>query len=76
MATMSRLREIRIERGLSLRQVAEATSISYSVLQRIETGERRPQIGQARKLYAYYDHQIDLGEIHDPLFDFEVAGAQ
>lgn len=75
MENISRLREKRLERGLSLRDVSDATDIPYSVLQRIERGTRRPSIARARELYAYFDHEIDLGDIHDPLFDFEVAGA-
>ena len=69
------LRQKRLDRGLSLRQVAEATSIPRSVLQRIELGARITQRDHARALYAYYDYEIDLAEIYDPMFDVEVAGA-
>lgn len=68
----TRLREKRQERGLSLRQVAKATSIPRSVLQRIETGAV-PAREHARALYVYYDYEIDLADIYDPLFDFEVG---
>lgn len=74
--TKTRLREIRVARGLSIRQVADATKIPYSVLQRIEAGQRRPSIARARIIFAYYDQEVDLGDIHDPLFDFEVGGAE
>lgn len=72
---LTRLREARLERGLSLRTVAEATGISKTVLQRIETGARITRREHARALYKYYDYEIDLSEIFDPTFDVEVAGA-
>lgn len=69
------LRQKRQARGLSLRQVAYATGIPRSVLQRIETGERITQRDHARELYRYYDYEIDLADIYDPMFDVEVANA-
>jgi len=67
--TTTLLREKRLDRKLSLRQVAEATGIPRSVLQRIETGARITDREHARKLYAYYDYEIDLSDIYDPMFD-------
>lgn len=70
------IRQKRLDRGLSLRTVADATGIPRSVLQRIETGTRIAQRDHARALYRYYDYEIGLGDIYDPAFDYEVAGAK
>jgi len=39
-----RLRRIRVSRGLSLTEVADATGLSKSTLSRLETGQRRPTL--------------------------------
>jgi transcriptional regulator with XRE-family HTH domain len=39
-----RLRRIRLSRGLSLTEVADATGLSKSTLSRLETGQRRPTL--------------------------------
>ena len=72
---ISRLKEKRLCRGLSLRQVADVTGISKDALDRIEKGKQKASHEQGRTLYAFYDYELDLGDIHDPMFDFEVAGA-
>lgn len=75
MTNTTRLRQARIDKALSIRQVAEATGIPFSVLQRIETGGRIASRTHARSLYEFYDYEIDLADIYDPMFDAEVAGA-
>lgn len=72
---ISRLKEKRQARGLSVRQVAESTGIPKSTIDRIEKGEQGASIEQGRILYRFYDYELSLGEVHDPMFDFEVAGA-
>ena len=71
----SRLKEQRLHRGLSLRRVSDVTGIPKSTLDRIEKGEQSTTTVQGRLLYEFYEYQLSLGEIHDPMFDFEVAGA-
>ncbi len=74
MTEKTRIRQIREGRGLSLRKVAEATGIPLASLQRIEVGNRHGNIvDYARRLAEFYDYEVDLADIHDPLFDREVA---
>lgn len=76
MSEKTRIRQIREERGLSLRKVAEATGIPLASLQRIEVGSKASKMrGYARRLAEFYDYEVDLADIYDPLFDREVAGA-
>lgn len=72
----TKIRKVRLERGLSMDQVSAATGIHKAILQRVETGSRIVQKEHARQLYAYYDYEIDLADIYDPTFDTEVAGAE
>lgn len=67
--------EVREARGLTVRQVADATGISRSTVYRIEVGDTVPRREHARALYAFYDYEVDLADIYDPLYDFEVNGA-
>lgn len=73
----TRLAEIRKKRGLSTYAVAKATGIPRTTLRRMEAGTS-PVINRdyVRTLYAFYDYEVDLADIYDPLFDFEVAGAK
>jgi transcriptional regulator with XRE-family HTH domain len=41
----ARLRQIRLDRGLTLARLAEVTGLSAAHLSRIETGERQPSVG-------------------------------
>jgi len=65
----TRLRRHREELGLTLRQVAQDTGISYSTLSRAEVGASALSRPDARCLYFYYDRALSLGAIHDPIFD-------
>ena len=47
-----RLRELRTERGLTLRQVAERAHIDVSTLSRLETGKRRLALDHVPALAA------------------------
>lgn len=65
---ISLLRKARLDRKLSLRQVADATGISRSVLQRIETGERVTKRKHARALFKFYRGTVDMSDIYDPMY--------
>lgn len=67
------LKQARLDKKLTLRQVESATGIPRSTIQRIETGARAPTRAHARTLYKYYNYQIDLADIYDPTFDVEVS---
>lgn len=47
---MLRLREIRERRGLSLRDIAEASDVGLRTLVRLEAGEYDPRLSTLRKL--------------------------
>lgn len=65
---ISKMRKERQRRKLSLREVAEATGISYSFLCRLEIGTRLPSRDAARKLYWFYGKKVKLADIYDPMF--------
>lgn len=69
----TKLRQARLKRKLSLREVAEATGISYSMLCRLEIGSRLPSRETARKLYYFYGKKVKLADIYDPLFAQEAT---
>jgi adenine-specific DNA-methyltransferase len=50
------LKEIRENRGLHLREVAEKTAINYTILSRIETGKRLPTKVQVQYLANFYNY--------------------
>jgi transcriptional regulator with XRE-family HTH domain len=56
-----RLRALRIRRGLTLSQLAEATGISVSTLSRLESGGRRPTLELLLPLARA--HQVPLDEL-------------
>ena len=49
----ARLREARLERGLSLRSVAQALGVSASLISQVETGKTQPSVST---LYAIVSH--------------------
>lgn len=49
----TRLREARLERGLSLRSVAQALGVSASLISQVETGKTQPSVST---LYAMVNH--------------------
>ncbi len=71
MATDTKMRQERVKRGLSLRDVAEYIDIDYSMLSRLENGSRLPSREIARKLYWFYGKKVKLADIYDPLFSRE-----
>lgn len=58
-----RLRQLRTERGVTLAEVAEATSISVSTLSRLESGQRKPTLELLLPLSREY--QVPLDELVD-----------
>jgi transcriptional regulator with XRE-family HTH domain len=56
-----RLRRLRVQRGVTLAALAEATAISKSTLSRLETGQRRPSLELL--LPIAQAHQVPLDEL-------------
>ncbi|WP_164462287.1 helix-turn-helix domain-containing protein [Capnocytophaga canimorsus] len=52
----NKLKEIRENKGIDLREVADITAINYSSLSRIETGKRLPTKAQIRILASFYNY--------------------
>jgi transcriptional regulator with XRE-family HTH domain len=65
-----RLRRLRVQRGVTLAALAEATGISKSTLSRLEAGQRRPSLELllpiARAHQVPLDGLIDAPEVGDP----------
>src|SRR3954453_9189964 len=58
-AVGARLRALRVQRGATLAQVAEATGISVSTLSRLESGGRKPTLELLLALAAEYQVALD-----------------
>jgi transcriptional regulator with XRE-family HTH domain len=58
-----RLRDLRLQRGFTLAELAEATGISVSTLSRLESGQRRPTLELLLPLARV--HQVQLDELVD-----------
>lgn len=54
-----RLKEIRIEKGLSQKAVANSLECSPTVYSRYETGERQPSIEMLIKLSEFFEVSVD-----------------
>ena len=63
----SPMRVERKKRKLSLAAVSEMTGISASALARMEQGVVSPCHKDGRKLFEFYDQQIALGAVYDPI---------
>ena len=65
-----RLKRLRVQRGVTLAALAEATGISKSTLSRLEAGQRRPSLELllpiARAHQVPLDGLIDAPEVGDP----------
>lgn len=53
------LRQLRLEKGKTLKCLAQELGTSIATLQKIEVGERLPSLTLIRKLSKYYDFSID-----------------
>jgi transcriptional regulator with XRE-family HTH domain len=56
-----RLKELRVSRGLSLKEVGARTGLSASFLSMIETGRNEPTVGRLVTLADFYE--VGLGDI-------------
>lgn len=67
------LKRIRIEKGVTLRQVADAANISESMYCLIENGKRRPSPDVAKRIGSYLG--FDWTQFYDdkPINDAEEA---
>ena len=61
-----RLRTLRTQRGLTLRQISEGTGLAISTLHEIEKHEREVTLTTAFKLACFYG--LPVAEIWRPLF--------
>lgn len=61
-----RLRTLRTQRGLTLKQISERTGLSVSTLHEIEKHEREVTLTTALKLACFYG--LPVAEIWRPLF--------
>lgn len=60
-----RLRQVRLDRGLTLTQLGQLTGISITHLSRIEKGERQPSIGSLLQLARAYG--VSIGTLVEDL---------
>lgn len=56
---LSRLKQLRCERGVSQEAMAAQLEISYSAYKRYESGEREPGIWLVAKMADYFNVSID-----------------
>ncbi|MCU5681279.1 helix-turn-helix domain-containing protein [Bacillus wiedmannii] len=55
----NRIRELRKERGLTLRELAEELNIPFTTLGNYERGDRHPDFDTLEKIASYFDVMID-----------------
>ena len=53
------LREARLKQGIVLREVASATEIDQTIINKFELGERKPSREQVEKLAGFYGLNIE-----------------
>ncbi|MDF0727779.1 helix-turn-helix transcriptional regulator [Cytobacillus sp. S13-E01] len=53
-----RIKELRIEHGMTLKELGEAIQFNYSNLSKIERGSRKPAIDFLENLSNYFDIEI------------------
>ena len=56
---MSKLRELRLAKNLSLSGLAKIMKVSKTTMSKIENGHRRPSIGLAFKLAKFFDVSVE-----------------
>jgi quercetin dioxygenase-like cupin family protein len=71
----ARLRQVRLDRGLTLSRLAEVTGISAAHLSRIETGERQPSVGSLLQLARAYGTSIGALVENSPERDYHLVRA-
>ena len=65
---VTRLRAERQRRGYNLNQCAALLGTDAGNLSRIEVGKQRPGPEMAHKLFDFYEGEVPLGAIYDPVF--------
>ncbi|MBR1702989.1 MAG: helix-turn-helix transcriptional regulator [Lachnospiraceae bacterium] len=55
-----KLKELRLERGLSQKQIADYLEVTPNIYSRYETGARQPSIETLIKLSAFFGKSIDF----------------
>ena len=58
-AIYNRIAMLRVERGVSRRQLAEALGVHYQTIGYLERGEYSPSLQLALKLAAYFDLPVE-----------------
>tara|TARA_R100000808_G_C2105133_1_gene120989 strand:- start:223 stop:471 length:249 start_codon:yes stop_codon:yes gene_type:complete len=58
------MRELRIERGLTLMDVAEAAKVDIETVRRIELGISMGQFSYVEKIFKVLDHEVEIVPIN------------
>lgn len=64
---MKNLKELRVQRNITGRQLAEVLNITYTQIYNWENGKNEPDIATLKKLARYFECSIDF------LLDFDSA---
>lgn len=70
---MASLKEARQSRNLTALEVAKAVGCERGNLHRIESGKQMPKQPLARSLWRFYEGEVPLGAIYDPVFHEEIS---
>lgn len=71
---INRIKQLRLEKGLSQRKLAEETGISQQSLSFYEKGDRRPKIETWQKLADYFDVSVGyLQGVEDTNYSYNLA---
>lgn len=63
---MSKLREARQRRGLTIVEVAKAIGRDPASVSRVERGVQTPGLDMARSLFEYYEGEVPIEACYDP----------
>ena len=58
------MRELRIERGLTLMDVAEAAKVDIETVRRIELGISMGQFSYVERIFKVLDHEVEIVPIN------------
>jgi transcriptional regulator with XRE-family HTH domain len=58
------MRELRIERGLTLMDVAEAAKVDIETIRRIELGISMGQFSYVERIFKVLDHEVEIVPIN------------
>lgn len=58
-----RLRRARLDRGLTLKQMAAEVDISYSALCRLELGQSCPAMSALRRIHRFFGGELSIEDI-------------